>query len=276
MARAKAWAASPAGQAASRATLGGAEPRAGGPRGGRHPGRPRPSRKPSASRIHLATDNRIRSEDMVRITREELGVNVRLTDPTHLPQPDAAPGEGGAHAAERAEARERPREAGDHLRRVRRVGPAHPRRGQRRALAGPALEAPRHPARLPHALSPQQATCRTSARSGTPTRSPGESCIWDHAIDAIEMDSGHEVASIGPEEFRELLEAEVDLRTFRPRQRPSRPREIEDGRAEDADGSTRSTPPMAGRQRSKRSGLRCLRAHPFRKELPSERTAERL
>src|SRR5207247_626702 len=34
------------------------------------------------NRIHLATDNRIRSEEMVRITREELGVNVRLTDPT--------------------------------------------------------------------------------------------------------------------------------------------------------------------------------------------------
>ena len=34
------------------------------------------------NRIHLATDNRIRSEDMVRITREELGVNVRLADPT--------------------------------------------------------------------------------------------------------------------------------------------------------------------------------------------------
>jgi hypothetical protein len=31
-------------------------------------------------RIHLATDNRIRSEDMVRITREELGANVRLSE----------------------------------------------------------------------------------------------------------------------------------------------------------------------------------------------------
>lgn len=33
-------------------------------------------------RIHLATDNRIRSEDMLRIIREELGVKVRLADPT--------------------------------------------------------------------------------------------------------------------------------------------------------------------------------------------------
>jgi hypothetical protein len=30
----------------------------------------------------MRSDNRIRSEDMVRITREELGVNVHLTDPT--------------------------------------------------------------------------------------------------------------------------------------------------------------------------------------------------
>src|SRR5688500_14785182 len=33
-------------------------------------------------RIHLATDNRIRTEDMIRIVREELGANVRLSDPT--------------------------------------------------------------------------------------------------------------------------------------------------------------------------------------------------
>jgi nucleoside-diphosphate-sugar epimerase len=33
-------------------------------------------------RIHLATDNRIRAEDMVRLAREELGANVRLADPT--------------------------------------------------------------------------------------------------------------------------------------------------------------------------------------------------
>src|SRR5260370_10692739 len=34
------------------------------------------------NRIHLPTDNRIRSEDMVRVTREELGANVRLSAPT--------------------------------------------------------------------------------------------------------------------------------------------------------------------------------------------------
>ena len=34
------------------------------------------------ARIHLATDNRIRSEDICRIAEEELGVKVRMTDPT--------------------------------------------------------------------------------------------------------------------------------------------------------------------------------------------------
>ena len=33
-------------------------------------------------RIHLATDNRIRSDDIARITREEIGIDVRLADPT--------------------------------------------------------------------------------------------------------------------------------------------------------------------------------------------------
>ena len=34
------------------------------------------------ARIHLATDDRIRCEDIARIAREELGVSVRLADPT--------------------------------------------------------------------------------------------------------------------------------------------------------------------------------------------------
>jgi nucleoside-diphosphate-sugar epimerase len=34
------------------------------------------------NRIHLATDDRLRCDEIVRISREELGVNVRLADPT--------------------------------------------------------------------------------------------------------------------------------------------------------------------------------------------------
>jgi nucleoside-diphosphate-sugar epimerase len=34
------------------------------------------------ARVHLATDNRIRASDMLRVIREELGVRVRLADPT--------------------------------------------------------------------------------------------------------------------------------------------------------------------------------------------------
>ncbi|MBK9963352.1 MAG: SDR family oxidoreductase [Holophagales bacterium] len=33
-------------------------------------------------RVHLATDNRIRTEEIIQIEKEELGVDVRLTDPT--------------------------------------------------------------------------------------------------------------------------------------------------------------------------------------------------
>ena len=52
----------------------------------------RPSRRVAAltvpeaigERIHLATDNRIRTEDIIRITRGEIGINVRLTDPTRF------------------------------------------------------------------------------------------------------------------------------------------------------------------------------------------------
>jgi nucleoside-diphosphate-sugar epimerase len=43
-----------------------------------------PCPRPIGHRIHLATDNRIRSEDMVRITREELGANVRSPTPPSI------------------------------------------------------------------------------------------------------------------------------------------------------------------------------------------------
>ena len=118
------------------------------------------------ARIHLATDNRIRSEDVVRITHEELGVNVRLADPTltrnlTLPLVKAALVKLGETAARRGA-----REAGDDLRGLRRVGPAHPRRRQRRSHPGLAHPPSGHGPRLPDAVptQPVRAGVRQGAR----------------------------------------------------------------------------------------------------------------
>ena len=132
------------------------------------------------NRIHLATDNRIRSLDMMRVTREELGVNVRLSDPTFYRNLTLPVVTGRAHAARGAEAGGGAREAGHDLRRLQRVGTAGPQRGQRRAHFGPADPQAQHRARLPHALpsQPLRAGIRTAARPRRGWRGASGSGSW--------------------------------------------------------------------------------------------------
>jgi nucleoside-diphosphate-sugar epimerase len=107
------------------------------------------------ARIHLATDNRIKSEDILKITREELGGQREARRPHARAQRHAADREGGADALRRAQAGRRARAAGRDLQRLRRVGPADPRRRQRRAAAGAADPAAGHAAGVPDAVPPQ-------------------------------------------------------------------------------------------------------------------------
>ena len=41
--------------------------------------------------------------------------------------------------------------------------------------------------------------------------------VWEQAIDAIEYETGREVAAIPPREFRQLLADRVELASFKPR-----------------------------------------------------------
>jgi hypothetical protein len=41
--------------------------------------------------------------------------------------------------------------------------------------------------------------------------------VWEETIDALEFESGRQVASMGAQEFRRLFAARVDLKDFRPR-----------------------------------------------------------
>ena len=173
------------------------------------------------NRIHLATDNRIRSEDMVRITREELGANVRLSDPTLYRNVTLPLVKATLTWLERAQAGERAREAGHHLRRLRRVGPADPRRRQRRAHPRPAHPAARTPSTRSACSAATTGTCRSSGACATRTRRRGASGVWVSAIEAIEHRTGHEIGALPAADFQRLIDEEIDLRAFRLRSAPS-------------------------------------------------------
>ena len=85
--------------------------------------------------------------------------------PHHLPQLHAAAGEGRAERLGEGRLASGAGEAGHHLRRLQRVGPARPPRGQRRAHPGPAHPPARHRARLPHVVPAQQVRAGLRARA---------------------------------------------------------------------------------------------------------------
>ena len=159
-------------------------------------------------RVHLATDHRIRTEDIIRIEKEELGVDVRLADPT-LFRNVTLPLSRRSSKIERAEARERAREARDDLRRLRRVGAADPQRRQRRAGPRPSPPPAEHLLRLPDALPAQQV--RPGVRQGEgPRRDRPPRAALGRAIDEIES-TGRQAASLEAPEFRPLIEARIVL-----------------------------------------------------------------
>jgi len=166
------------------------------------------------ARIHLATDNRIRSEDIVRITREELGVNVRLSDPTlyrnvtlpivttvleKLKEPKLASALGklGTIFGSYGEWGQPIHDVGNDVR-----------------ILGLPIRRPdtRHAFRM---LCRHNRYVQEYARVRDGDEVARRERLWSQAIDAIEFRSGREVASMAAEEFREHLASEIDLATFR-------------------------------------------------------------
>ena len=165
-------------------------------------------------RIHLATDNRIRSEDIARITREEIGIDVRLADPTlfrnvTLPVVKAVLERSGEPKLANA---------------LDKLGtifggygewgqPIHDV-GQRREDPRPAAPAPEHRARVPDALPAQQV--RAGVRQGPRPRRdrPPRAPVGEDVLKAIEHTTGRQVASIPPDEFRRFLVQRIDLKGF--------------------------------------------------------------
>jgi nucleoside-diphosphate-sugar epimerase len=168
------------------------------------------------ARIHLATDNRIRSDDVVRITHEELDVNVRLADPTlfrnlTLPVVKAL-----------LQKMNEPRLAGA-LEKLGAIFGGYSEWGQPVHEIGNDVRILGLPIRRPHTEHAFRMLCRHNkyVQEFGKVRDLDEVArrekVWERAIEAIERETGHEAAAIAPGRFRERLAARIDLEGFRAR-----------------------------------------------------------
>jgi hypothetical protein len=171
-------------------------------------------------RIHLATDNRIRSEEMVRITREELGVNVRLADPTlfrNLTLPVVK-----AMLLRMNE----PKLAGA-LDKLGTIFGGYAERGQPVHEVGNDVRILGLPMVRPNTRQAFRMLCRHNryVQEFGKVRDPDEitrrEALWEKAVDVVERRTGREAGSLDSQEFRLEMGAEIDLRAFEPR-RPTR------------------------------------------------------
>jgi nucleoside-diphosphate-sugar epimerase len=168
------------------------------------------------ARIHLATDNRIRSEDVVRITHEELGVNVRLADPTltrnlTLPLVKAALNRlGETRLAEVLE-------------KLGTIFGVYGEWGQPIHDVGNDVRILGLPIRRPDTAQTFRMLCRHNrfVQEYGKVRDADEIArrerIWDATIEAVEFETGRQVASLSPREFLRIFSERLDLRTFAPR-----------------------------------------------------------
>jgi nucleoside-diphosphate-sugar epimerase len=168
------------------------------------------------ARIHLATDHRIRSEEVCRITEEELEVSVRMADPTltrnlTLPLVKAlllALGE--------------PKLA-NVLERLGTIFGVYGEWGQPIHDVGNDVRLLGLPIRRPDTLATFRMLCRHNkyVQEFGQVRDLDEVArrerLWESAIDEIEYETGRQVASMRPREFRRLLSERIDLRAFRER-----------------------------------------------------------
>lgn len=165
------------------------------------------------ARVHLATDHRIRSEEVCRITQEELEVSVRMADPTltrnlTLPLVKAlllALGE--------------PRLA-NVLERLGTIFGVYGEWGQPIHDVGNDVRLLGLPIRRPDTLATFRMLCRHNkyVQEFGQVKDADEVArrerLWENVIDEIEYDTGRQAASMRPREFRALLAERIDLRRF--------------------------------------------------------------
>jgi nucleoside-diphosphate-sugar epimerase len=172
-------------------------------------------------RVHLATDNRIRAEDIARITHEEIGIDVRLADPTlfrniTLPLVKAALEQAGEAKLANA------------LEKLGMIFGGYGEWGQPIHDVGNDVRILGLPIRRPNTLHAFRMLCRHNkyvqefGRVRDPDEIARRERLWGKVLDAIEFETGRQIASMPPDEFRKTLVQRLDLKTFRPKETASR------------------------------------------------------
>jgi nucleoside-diphosphate-sugar epimerase len=168
------------------------------------------------ARIHLATDNRIRSEEICRIAEEELGVKVRLADPTlsrnvTLPLYKAVLQAAGDQKLANV------------VEKLGTIFGVYGEWGQPIHDVGNDVRLLGLPIRRPETAAGFRMLCRHNkyVQEFAKVRDLDEIArrerVWEQAIDAIEYETGRQVAGIPPREFRQLLGEKIELASFKAR-----------------------------------------------------------
>ena len=168
------------------------------------------------ARIHLATDNRIRSEDVCRIAEEELDVKVRMSDPT-LSRNVTLPLYKAVLLA-----------VGDQklanvVEKLGTIFGVYGEWGQPIHDVGNDVRLLGLPIRRPETAKSFRMLCRHNkyVQEFAKVRDADEIArrerVWEQAIDEIEYETGREVAAIPPREFRQLFADKVELASWKPR-----------------------------------------------------------
>ncbi|HRB13432.1 MAG TPA: SDR family oxidoreductase, partial [Vicinamibacteria bacterium] len=165
------------------------------------------------TRIHLATDNRIRSIDVVRTVREELGVNVRLSDPTiyrnvTLPIVKAVLTRLGEDKLANA------------LEKLGAIFGGYAEWGQPVHSVGNDVRLLGLPIRRPDTENAFRMLCRHNryvqqyGRVRDADETARRELAWEKALQRVEARTGHQAGALRPREFREHLAEDLDLETF--------------------------------------------------------------
>jgi hypothetical protein len=180
-------------------------------------------------RIHLATDNRIRFDDMMRIIHEELGVKVRRADPTlyrnvTLPVVKTILNAVNEHRL------------ADGLERLGTIFGGYSEWGQLVHRVGNDVRVLGLPLRRPNTEHAFRMLCRHNlyvqnfGRVRDADEIARREAVWETMCNALERKTGHEVGAIPADDFRRLVAEEVAPDTFQTRHarpnaaKPRRPR----------------------------------------------------
>jgi len=174
------------------------------------------------TRIHLATDNRIRSDDVVRTVREELGVDVRLSDPTiyrnvTLPIVKSVLTRLGEDKLANA------------LEKLGAIFGGYAEWGQPVHSVGNDVRLLGLPIRRPDTENAFRMLCRHNryvqqyGRVRDADDVARREWAWEQALRRIEARTGHQAGALRPREFKEHIAEELDLESFTLRHDESAP-----------------------------------------------------